>query len=120
MIFYYRNSFLASVVSILGCIFALCGIMMFPEGQILGGIICLILAVPLFILAKRISQNKAFKKWWQQVIDNNLEIQIAGSVQTAIAIYNKNPQKRTLEKIAALNPAAAAQIRQQLDAKKKK
>ena len=119
MIFFYKNSFLASVVSILGCIVAMCGIAIIAEGDVLPGILCIVAAIPLMILAKRISKKKAFKKWWKQIIDNNLEIQIASSVQTAIAIYNKNPQNATIEKIAALNPAAAQQIRQQLAAKKK-
>jgi ATP phosphoribosyltransferase regulatory subunit len=66
------------------------------------------------------SDNKAFKKWWKQITDANLEPEIAKSTYIAMEIYNKNPQKRTLDKIAQLNPSAAEMIQQQLNAQKKK
>lgn len=79
--------------------------------MIIGGVV-------LIIAGKLISNEKTFKTWWKQVTDANLEPQIAQNVSTAIAVYNKNPQKRTLKKIAELNPAAAEQIAQMLAAKK--
>lgn len=119
MIIWYKNSFLASVVSIFGCVFVITAI----SGCLEGEYAALLLAIPgiaLLIWARKISHDKEFKKWWQQIIDNNLQPQIATSVQTALAIYNKNPQERTLKKIAELNPAAAQHIRQSLAAQKKK
>lgn len=110
MVLWYKNSFLASVVSILGCILVIAGLGISGEGDLAATAGLIICGIPLIIWGKVISNNKAFKKWWKQVTDANLEPQIAQNVNTAITIYNKNPQKRTLKKIAALNPAAAAQI----------
>lgn len=117
MVIWYKNSFLASLVSIFGCVCCISAIAGCVEGDP-STLALLLPGIPLMIWAKVISENKAFKKWWKQVTDNNLEPQIASSVQTAIAVYNKNPQERTLKKIEALNPAAGAQIRAQLAQKK--
>lgn len=118
MILYYKNSFLASVVSILGCIFVVCGIMMLTEGDVAESIPLIILGLPFLIGGRIISDNKAFKKWWKQVEDANLEPQIAQDLNTAVAVYNKNPQNRTLKKIESVNPAAAEHIRQSIKTKK--
>ena len=67
---------------------------------------------------KIISNNKAFKKWWKQVKDTNLEAVIAKDLNTAITVYQKNPQRRTLKKIAALNPTFAEHIQQNMVNKK--
>ena len=117
MILFYKNSFLASVVSILGCICVLGGIMSIRDGETATGIIAIIISLPFLIGGRVISQNKSFKKWWKQVEDANLEPQIAQDINTAIAIYNKNPQNRTLKKIEQLNPAAAEQIRKSISKK---
>lgn len=118
MIRWYKNSFLASVVSIIGCVLIMMGIFSIVEETVGEGIICIIVGLALAILGKLISENKAFKTWWKQVTDANLEPQIAQSVDVAIKVYSKNPQKRTLKKIAELNPAAAENIEKQLAAKK--
>lgn len=113
MILYYTNSFFASVVSILGCTLAACGIGVIIEPEDMGvgvGIVLILLGLALIVQGKRISENKKFKKWWKQIEDNHLEPEIAKSAELAVTIYNKNPQKRTLEAIRKLNPAAAAQI----------
>lgn len=118
MIRWYKNSFLASVVSIVGCVAILAGIYSIVDETVTEGVIAIIVGLALAILGKQISENKAFKTWWKQVTDANLEPQIAQSVDVAIQVYNKNPQKRTLKKIAALNPAAAENIERQLAVKK--
>lgn len=110
MVLWYKNSFLASVVSILGCILVIAGISVAGDGDMATTAGLIICGIPLIVWGKIISNNKAFKKWWKQVENANLIPQIRQDVNTAIAVYNKNPQKRTLKKIAALNPAAAAQI----------
>lgn len=120
MIRWYKNSFWASVVSIIGCLLIMGGILAAIEGEIVGGIVFAIIGFALAAWGKNISDNKAFKKWWQQIIDNNLEGQIAQSESVAIGIYNKNPDARTLKKIAELNPAAAANIEKALAEKKNK
>lgn len=120
MILFYKNSFLASVVSILGCIIVLLGVTTISDGDVAPGIGFIVLSLPFLIGGKIISNNKNFKKWWKQVEDAKLEPQIAQNVDTAFAVYNKNPQNRTLKKIEALNPAAAQEIRKALEAKKNK
>lgn len=110
MVLWYRNSFLASVVSILGCIMVIGGFSISGDGDMATTAGLIICGVVLIVLGKIISNNKAFKKWWKQVENANLVDSIRQDVNTAIAVYNKNPQKRTLKKIAALNPTAAAQI----------
>jgi hypothetical protein len=117
MILWYKNSFLASVISILGSIVALGGIASFEDDPTIT-VIAVIAGIALLICGKLISNDKAFKKWWKQVKDAGLEPQIAQNVETAIAVYNKNPNNKTLKKIAQLNPAAAERITALLAAKK--
>ena len=116
---WYKNSFWASVVSILGCAMIVAGIGSFAA-NIAVAIVMIVLGFAMAVWGKNISDNKAFKVWWQQVVDKGLVPQIAQNTATAIAIYNKNPQNRTLQKIRELNPAAAQQIQASIDAKKKK
>lgn len=117
MVVYYRNSLLASLVSILGCILCLSGIYAAIEGEF-EALSLLIVGVPIVIWGKIISKNKEFKKWWQEIEENNLVPQIASSVDTAALIYSKNPDKRTLKKIEELNPAAAQCIKTSIEANK--
>ena len=113
MIFYYKNSVLASAVSIFGCGFAMCGLAMFSE-DVAAALVIIALGVGLALWGRNISQNKAFKTWWKQIEEKNLEPQIAQNMQFAIDVYNKNPQNRTLKKIETLNPYAAEYIRNNL------
>ena len=110
MVFWYKNSFLASVVSIGGSVLALGGIAMINDSETGTGILMIVIGIALMICGKLISNDKAFKKWWKQVKNAGLEPQIAQSTETAIAVYNKNPNQKTLKKIAQLNPAAAERI----------
>ena len=119
MILWYKNSFLASVASIFGSGLICCAVFLAVDGEFAG----LVLAIPgvlLCLLGKNISENKSFKKWWKQVTDANLEPRIAVDYNLAVNIYNKNPQKRTLNKIAQLNPGFAQRIQQSVEANKKK
>ena len=117
MVFWYKNSVLASIVSVLGCVMAMGGIATFSDDSTAA--VCLILiGVALAVWGKQISNNKAFKKWWKQVEDNNLETVIAKDLNTAIAVYHKNPQSRTIKKIATLNPSFAEHIRKNIANKK--
>lgn len=110
MFIYYKNSFLASLVSMLACGLIMIGIMLLIDGMILEGIIFAILGIPLFLLGRRISQNKAFKKWWQELEKKGVIAQATTSQEVAMAIYKKDPQKRTLEAIRKINPMAALVI----------
>ena len=91
----------------------MCGLVMFGDDAG-AAIVMIAMGVALALWGRSISKNKAFKKWWKQIEDNNLEPQIAQNMQFAIDVYNKNPQNRTLKKIEALNPYAAEHIRNNL------
>ena len=108
MIFFYKNSFIASILSITGCMLIMGGI---ASGF---NILLILSGIPFLIGGKEYSEYAAFKKWWKQVEKANLVPEIAKSVSTAVSIYNKNPQPRTLKKIKVLNPQAAAHIEAQL------
>lgn len=123
---YYKNSFLASVISIISCFLGMFGSAMLaicflsrdfsdlPE-------ILLTLAIALGggAIASSISKNKSNTQWWQeQIIQKNLEGEIKNSVDFCFQVYNANPNAWTLQQIENRNPAAAAKIRQALAAKK--
>ena len=122
---YYKNSFLASVISIISSFLGMFGFAMLagcflskdfsdlPE-------ILLTLAIALGggAIASSISKNKSNTQWWQeQIIQKNLEGEIKNSVDFCFKVYNANPNQWTLQKIEQLNPNGAAQIRQALAAK---
>ena len=109
MIFWYKNSFWASVVSIFGCLFIFGGISTFSDDAVVA-VVIILLGVALAVWGKIISKNKAFKVWWKQIDEKNLAPEIARNVEFAKMVYSKNPCKNTLKKIAQLNPAAAEQI----------
>lgn len=88
------------------------GIATFSEGDISLGVALILLGIPFAVWGKIISGNKAFKKWWKQVTDNNLEPAIANDLNVAISVYQKNPQNRTIKKIESLNASYAEYIRQ--------
>ena len=123
---YYKNSFLASVISVLSSIMGAGGGLVLAVGILDGsfemvptGVLLLALAAAGAILAGRISANKSNTKWWdEQIHQRNLEQEIAGSVDFCFKVYNANPCAWTLNKIEALNSGAAAQIRRALEAQK--
>ena len=111
MILFYKNSLLASVLSILGCVLVM---LLFLEGgsYTLGeNALLVIFGGGLLISGKLVSNEKNFKKWWKQVKDAGLEEQIRSNAQVALKIYEKNPKNRTIKEIAKLNPQAAEMLR---------
>lgn len=116
MFIYYKNSILASLFSIFGSILGIYGVicifgLMGEEKNVVLGFLLFIPCAALLLLAKKVSRDKSFKKWWKQEIESRGLCQyIASSTDTAVQIYNKNPQDRTLKKIAELNPKAAKYI----------
>lgn len=115
----YKNSFLASALSILGYIFLVTGIIAAFNGEVVGGIFVVILSIAMMFAAKAISDNKQFKAWKKQVEEKGYVPKIQSSVEVAIQVYNTYPGTKTLAYIRTLNPAAADNIAQQLAAKKK-
>ena len=111
MLIYYQNSLLASVVSVFGCIAVIIGL----SDAVSEKYLLIALGIGLLICGKVISNRKAFKKWWKQIQDAGLEVYIQDDIDTAKMVYSKNPKRMTLKKIAELNPAAAAAIREEED-----
>ena len=62
MVILYKNSFLASLVSICGCSFLIIGIGTIISNEILAGIVLIAIGVGLLMVASDISDNKQFKK----------------------------------------------------------
>lgn len=115
----YENAPLATTVSFLGNMIgvpmAVMGVFAMIDGEIGTGLAVIACGAGLAFAASAISEKLAahtqFEKWWKKVKKANLEPQIASSLNVAIEVYNKNPQERTLNKIAVLNPSAATYIR---------
>ena len=120
MIFYFKNSFLASVCSVLGSILVIFSIAQLVDEMIELPLALLLIAagVALYLLGRKISHDKSFKKWWQQVIDAGLEPKLSVDQNLCYEIYKKNPQKRTIEKIRTFNPQVAERL-DQITGKKK-
>ena len=114
----YKNSFLASLVSILGSISGLICVCAFLGGEIIAGIIALIISVLLFFAAEYLSQMKCFKLWIKQLEAKGMLSQVANNMDAAVAMYNANPTKMTLSYIKKLNPDAATTIMRALEVQK--
>lgn len=112
MVFYYRNSILASIVSVMGCAFVIVSI---PE--ISWGWPFTIFGLALCFLGKKISQNKAFKTWWDTVIGTGMVARMRTEQEVCVEVYNENPGKQTLKKIREINPEAAGWIEQHIPKK---
>lgn len=112
MVLYYRNSILASIISIFGCAFVIVSI---PEIAIAWP--ATIVGVVMCILAKRISNNKVFKRWWDGVIGTGRVARMKTERELCIEVYNENPEKQTLKKIREINPEAAEWIEQNISKK---
>lgn len=116
IVWYYRNSVLASIVSILGSVAVVGGVAMMPggdTGMIIAGVFLIAAGIAMMIGGKFISRNKSYKKWWEEILTKVPPAHIAGNVNLAIQVYNANPKNWTLKKIEELNPTAAQLIRYQ-------
>lgn len=111
MILFYKNSFLASVLSILGCICILVVAVDFSYYSADVIVPAITAGIALLICGKLVSNEKVFKTWWKKVRAAGLEEQIKTDASVARMVYEKYPKKRTLKEIAKLNPEAAAQIK---------
>lgn len=112
MVLYYRNSILASIISITGCIFVIMSIAEFSDAwpaTFIGLAMCM--------LGKGISVNKAFKTWWDTVVGTGKAAQMRTDQELCVEVYNKNPGKRTLKKIREINPVAGEWIEQHISKK---
>ena len=100
----YKNSFLASLVSIFGSGFVGGGVIIILSGEVLAGIVLILMGVGLLMAASNISDNKQFKKWLKEAQENNVDDVIRSSVADAARIYNLAPGKPMLKYIRGINP----------------
>lgn len=115
----YKNSILATLMSIFGYGVILMGGMLLLDKTYIEGVIMLILGVALKVWADSVSENKRLKVLKKDLEARGLVPEIRASVRTAIEVYNMLPSKKMLAYIRTLNPEAADNIAQQLAAKKK-
>lgn len=116
----YDHAPLATTVSFLGrtigTLMAVGGVMAVFSKEIVPGLVLAAVGIGIAVgaeaLSEKLAEHTQFKKWWKKVKKANLEPEIANSLNVAVDIFNKNPQQRTLNKIAALNPDAGEYIRQ--------
>ena len=109
MFLYYKNSFLASAVSVFGCIIIFMGF----QDVFTDRVPFIVLGVALLGVGKVISNRKAFKTWWKQVEKLGLDEKMKTDYTVAKLVYDKNPKHVTLKKIESINPEAAQLIREQ-------
>ena len=119
----YQNSVLATILSFLssigmlgGVALAAIGLFSLEFGMVAAGVLFfLIFGLGFTALAELLNKLATRSKWWKnQIRKTGLEARIPTSVQLCFDVYNAYPCPWTLEKIQALNPSGAEQIRQAL------
>lgn len=115
----YKNSILASAISVIGSIILVVTILglvrmvielgfdadIFVVGMFNGAI-----GVGLQLLGVHISRAKQIKQFQKELKVQGQEVKIAASVEYAISIYNQLPGKEMLAYIGSLNPTAEKRI----------
>lgn len=119
MVFYYRNSILASIISIFGGVSVIISL-----SEIGTAWPMTIIGLAMCILGKIISNskadNKAFETWWDTMIGTGKVARMKSDQELCVEVYNENPGKRTLKKIREINPEAGEQIERYISRKKVK
>ena len=124
----YKNSVLATILSIIGSLMGGFGIMLFVfgifsllsgKGEVIFGSIFLILpGIAFTVLARHIAERKQMKIISKTLREKGAESEISNSVNLALHVYNQYPTKRMQKYIAGLNPQAG-QIIQEFRQKQK-
>ena len=120
----YKTSALATVLSAAsgvigtgGFVVGALGLISFQISAILGGVVLFAAGIGAGLLADVLGANS----WWKKVVvAQNLEPHIRNSVDFCFQVYNANPNDIILNKIEALNPQGAAQLRSVLQAQNQK
>lgn len=109
----YKNSGLATFVSVIGALFQYGGVLCLFSGLIPGALVCIPIGILLYFAGEKIS----FNKWVKLLQSKGLEEQIRTDANVAVQVYNANPGKNTLAYISSLNPQAGEQIAQSVNKK---
>ena len=113
----YKNSILASLLSLAGYFMIAGGIMAAFNGEVVPGIVLALLGIGVSWLAAWLSSQIQFLKWLRQLKKKNIPELAKSDASLALQIYQANPTKQTLRYVRKLNPTAASYIDQQLAAK---
>ena len=106
---------------ILSYVFLILGIAGMVTGELDSDevLICIALCMVLRYISSRNSDDKRFRDMVNSIREKGMEDQIRSNVQLAIEVYKGCPNKKMLEYIRTLNPAAAQAITEQNSARKK-
>lgn len=115
----YKNSIVASILSVIGYTFLMIGIVVAVNESVPGGIIIALLGVGLAIWGARISEKKQFRTWKNKIESTGLTGRIREDVNVAVMVYNSNPSKQSLSYISQLNPVAGELIAENLRSRRK-
>lgn len=112
----YKLSKSATFISVVGTLIRYGGVLCLFSGLIPGALVCIPIGVGFHFWAEEV----AFSAWKKNVQAKGYEIKVVqGDLQTAIQLYNANPNKKTLAYFDGLNPQIAAKIREMLANKNK-
>lgn len=115
----YKNSALATFFSFAGAVLIVVGLPLLFAG-VVPGIICICIGVGLSFLAEPTAERKRLKKWIKELNKKGALVNLATSKELAFELYKTEPHRYTLNYIAKNNPAAAAEIKIEIEEKKKK
>ena len=114
----YKNSVLATILSLLGSLSAGGGMLILVSAifvrdseldlgpAFIGFLVLFLLGVALMWAAKCTSERKQSRALIKAIKKNGLEEQIFNSVEVALSVYKRYPTKRMKKYISALNPQA--------------
>lgn len=120
MIFYkeYKNSILATLMSLFGAFLIAGGVMCIFDDEAEMGFVFIPLGGLLMYIASNIAKKKLFKKWLEDSKQKmDIDSFIQSSVDNAVLIYKKCPGKYMLRYIENLNPAAGQHIKNLIEQK---
>ena len=106
---FYKNSFLASLISIFGSMMIALGICLLFE-DLTAGIIFVVSGAVFSLWASAISERKRFKLWIKDLKKKGAIEQLSSSRELCWQMYQANPNKRTIKFIAKHNPVVAEEI----------
>ena len=116
-LFFYKNSVLATFVSIFGTCFFAGGVAVAVYEDVITGIILTGIGILLLLWASRISAKKVFKKWKKQLKKEGILSQLLASQELRMAVYKQFPHRWTLK---MMKKSIAASLKQEVYAEKKK
>lgn len=114
----YKNSFIASILSMCGYGLAMVGLIVTFTESVVGGVIVALIGVGIACWGAKVSENKQFKVWKRKIEADGMVNRIKEDVKVAVIAYNSNPGKKSLAYISQLNPVAGELIADNIRSRK--